>query len=57
MEGNWKELRGDIKKRWGKLTDDDLTAIAGHRSKARFKSVMDTPRIESVAKSTTGADR
>ena len=24
MEGKWKQLRGSIKERWGKLTNDDL---------------------------------
>jgi uncharacterized protein YjbJ (UPF0337 family) len=27
VEGNWKE----VKEKWGKLTDDDLTAINGQR--------------------------
>ena len=31
VEGNWKQMRGRAKERWGKLTDDDLTAIAGRR--------------------------
>jgi uncharacterized protein YjbJ (UPF0337 family) len=31
VEGNWKEAKGKIKERWGKLTDDDLTAINGQR--------------------------
>ena len=31
MEGNWKPIRGDVKKQWGKLADDDLTAIDGRR--------------------------
>lgn len=31
IEGNWKELKGTVKERWGKLTDDDLDAIAGKR--------------------------
>lgn len=29
--GNWKEFRGKVKEKWGKLTDDDLTYIAGKR--------------------------
>ena len=29
VEGNWKQVRGKIKEEWGKLTDDDLDAIAG----------------------------
>ena len=31
LEGNWKQMKGRVKERWGKLTDDDLTAIAGRR--------------------------
>jgi len=29
IEGNWKELRGKVRERWGNLTDDDLDVIAG----------------------------
>jgi uncharacterized protein YjbJ (UPF0337 family) len=31
VEGNWKQMKGRAKERWGKLTDDDLTVIAGRR--------------------------
>jgi uncharacterized protein YjbJ (UPF0337 family) len=31
VEGNWKEVKGKVKEKWGKLTDDDLTAIDGQR--------------------------
>jgi uncharacterized protein YjbJ (UPF0337 family) len=31
VEGNWKQMRGRVKERWGRLTDDDLTVIAGRR--------------------------
>ncbi len=27
--GRWKELKGKIKEKWGKLTDDDITQING----------------------------
>ena len=27
----WKEVKGKVKEKWGKLTDDDLTAINGQR--------------------------
>lgn len=33
FEGKWKQLRGDVKKFWGKLTDDDLDQINGDRDK------------------------
>lgn len=31
IKGNWKQIKGDIKKQWGKLTDDDLDEAEGHR--------------------------
>ena len=31
IEGNWKQLKGKAKERWGKLTDDELDVIAGKR--------------------------
>lgn len=30
IKGQWKQLRGDIKRRWGKLTDDDLEVADGN---------------------------
>jgi uncharacterized protein YjbJ (UPF0337 family) len=30
-EGNWKQFKGKVKARWGKLTDDHLDVIAGKR--------------------------
>lgn len=31
IAGNWKQMKGKIKEKWGKLTDDDFTVIEGHR--------------------------
>ena len=31
VEGSWKEMTGKVKEQWGKLTDDDLTVVAGKR--------------------------
>lgn len=31
IEGNWKELSGKARQRWGKLTDDDWSMIGGRR--------------------------
>jgi uncharacterized protein YjbJ (UPF0337 family) len=31
IEGKWKELKGSVKERWGKLTDDDLNVIGGKK--------------------------
>jgi uncharacterized protein YjbJ (UPF0337 family) len=37
VEGNWKQIKGRVKERWGELTDDDLTAIAGRRDRLEGK--------------------
>jgi uncharacterized protein YjbJ (UPF0337 family) len=29
FEGNWKILKGKVKTKWGKLTDDDTDVIKG----------------------------
>ena len=31
IKGRWKQWSGKAKEKWGKLTDDDLTTIAGKR--------------------------
>jgi len=31
IQGNWKQLTGQAKAQWGKLTDDDLQVVAGRR--------------------------
>ena len=31
VEGNWKQMTGALKQKWGKLTDDDLSTIKGKR--------------------------
>ena len=33
VEGSWKQLKGNVKEQWGKLTDDDMDVIAGNRDK------------------------
>lgn len=37
VEGNWKLIRGKVKERWGKLTDDDLDMIAGKQDQLEGK--------------------
>ncbi len=32
VEGKWKEVRGKAQSQWGKLTNDDLDVIKGHRT-------------------------
>ena len=31
IKGNWKQVKGVVRERWGKLTDDDVDEIAGKR--------------------------
>lgn len=33
LEGNWKQFKGNIQEKWGKLTDDELDEINGDREK------------------------
>jgi uncharacterized protein YjbJ (UPF0337 family) len=48
VEGKWQQLRGQVKAKWGKLTDDDLAQIEGHRDvllgklRERYGDAQDT---------------
>jgi uncharacterized protein YjbJ (UPF0337 family) len=33
IAGKWSQAKGEIRQKWGKLTDDDLEVIAGSRDK------------------------
>ena len=33
VRGDWKQAKGELKKQWGKLTDDDFATINGERDK------------------------
>ena len=33
IQGTWKQIKGQAKQWWGKLTDDDLDQIEGQRDK------------------------
>ncbi len=37
IEGGWKQMTGKVKEQWGKLTDDDLTEVAGKRDQLAGK--------------------
>jgi hypothetical protein len=51
VEGNWKQAKGKVKEKWGKLTDDDLTTVS---SKARSRSATAWPKTWCAKTSTTG---
>jgi uncharacterized protein YjbJ (UPF0337 family) len=31
LEGKWKQVKGEVREKWGKLTDDDIHVVAGKR--------------------------
>ena len=33
FKGKWKQIRGEAKRWWGELTDDDLDKVEGDRDK------------------------
>jgi uncharacterized protein YjbJ (UPF0337 family) len=37
VSGKWKQFKGQVKQKWGKLTDDDLEVIAGKRDQMAGK--------------------
>ncbi len=32
MKGNWDQLKGLVQKKWGKLTNDDISQIQGNQN-------------------------
>ena len=37
LKGKWKQMRGEVKQFWGKLTDDDLDQVDGASDKLEGK--------------------
>jgi uncharacterized protein YjbJ (UPF0337 family) len=37
IQGNWKQVTGQAKEQWGKLTDDDFDVVAGRRDQLAGK--------------------
>lgn len=37
IEGNWKQIKGKVHEKWGKLTDDHLDVVAGKREQLAGK--------------------
>jgi len=33
IEGNWKQLQGQVREQWGRLTDDEFDVIGGKRDR------------------------
>lgn len=37
VEGNWDQLKGAVKEKWGDLTDDEIQQMEGRRDKMAGK--------------------
>ena len=37
IEGKWKQMKGSVRQKWGKLTNDDIDVIAGNQEKLAGK--------------------
>ena len=52
IEGNWKKFTGNVKEKWGDLTDDDIAKMNGKREQlegalqARYGYAKDKARDE-----------
>jgi uncharacterized protein YjbJ (UPF0337 family) len=57
VERNWIEVKGMVKEKWAKFTDDDLTAINGQREGRPQKRYEYTPTIKLAKTSTRGSRR
>jgi len=33
IAGKWTQMKGEVRQKWGKLTDDDLQVVAGSKDK------------------------
>lgn len=33
IEGKWKDIKGQVRQKWAKLTDDDYESIAGKKDR------------------------
>jgi uncharacterized protein YjbJ (UPF0337 family) len=52
IEGNWEQVKGTVKKQWGKLTDNHLEEIEGNRQKlaGRLQELYGISREEAEKK-------
>lgn len=39
IEGKWDQFKGNVRSQWGKLTDDDVTNLAGKKDQLVGKIV------------------
>ena len=52
LKGNWRQIKGKVKERWGELTDDDIDQIEGETDQLigaiqkRYGASLDDARRE-----------
>jgi len=48
LKGKWEQLKGTVKERWGRLTDDDLAVIQGRQEQfvGKLQEVYSIPKEE-----------
>lgn len=56
ISGNWKELTGDAKRRWGKLIDGQLDLWAGKRDHPKQVAGRQAPQQEVAPPKGAGVD-
>lgn len=57
IEGKWSQVKGEIRRKWGKLTDDDLEVIAGSKDKfvEESRSATGSPKRRPSSSLTIGS--
>lgn len=50
LKGNWNEIKGKLKQKYGKLTDNDLTFIEGKEDEllGRLQKKLDKSKVELI---------
>ena len=59
LRGNWNQLKGKVREKWGLLTNDDIEHIGGHKDrlvgtiqerygKTKWEAPSDIPRFSGV---------
>jgi uncharacterized protein YjbJ (UPF0337 family) len=59
IAGKWSQVKGDIRQKWGKLTDNDLEVVAGSKDKwsGESKRGTESPKSKPNVSSTSGSQR
>lgn len=51
IKGNWNQIKGSLKKKFGELTDDDLTYVEGQEDQLLGKIQKKTGKTKEEVKS------